>query len=93
MNKRKKCNTTPINFTICSLDKEIARRRRVSYGQLEILWELLNSHKEVAVGYNKSSQAREHSKRVWKTITETLNSQGSGAVKDWKGWSNVGVIC
>ncbi|XP_052745475.1 myb-related transcription factor, partner of profilin-like [Bicyclus anynana] len=62
-------------------------RRRVSYGQLEQLWEFLNANKGIATGYNKTSQARDFSKRMWENIAQNLNSHGDGAIKDWKGWS------
>lgn len=31
--------------------------------------------------YNKSAQAREHSKRMWSAAAERLNSLGDGAIK------------
>ncbi|XP_063830370.1 uncharacterized protein LOC135079689 isoform X1 [Ostrinia nubilalis] len=74
-----------------SSQDEVSRRRRVSYQQLESLWEFLNSHRDVAVGYNKTAQAREYSKRMWTTVSQTLNSLGEGATKDWKSWSNYWV--
>ncbi|KAH9632872.1 hypothetical protein HF086_002694 [Spodoptera exigua] len=67
------------------------RSHRVSYEQLDRLWEFLNSHRDLAVGFNKSAQARDYSKRMWLSISETLNSLGEGATKDWKGWSNYWV--
>ncbi|KOB68755.1 Uncharacterized protein OBRU01_10513 [Operophtera brumata] len=62
-------------------------RRRVSYNQLEALWEILNRRREIALGFNKTSQAREFARRMWEEVALTLNSQGDGAVKDGKGWS------
>lgn len=64
-------------------------RRRVTYGQLEQLWEFLNKNKAIATGYNKTSQAREFAKNMWENIAQNLNSHGNGAVKDWKGWCKV----
>ncbi|XP_050670211.1 uncharacterized protein LOC126968990 [Leptidea sinapis] len=61
-------------------------RRRVTYGQLELLWEYLNQNKALATGFNKTTQARQFSKNMWQNIAQTLNSYGDGAVKDWKGW-------
>ncbi|CAK1579549.1 unnamed protein product [Parnassius mnemosyne] len=66
---------------------EVQRRHRVTYSQLEILWEFLNSNRDVAVGFNKSAQARETSRRMWEEVAQTLNSFGDGAIKDGKGWS------
>ncbi|XP_050553613.1 myb/SANT-like DNA-binding domain-containing protein 4 isoform X1 [Spodoptera frugiperda] len=62
------------------------RRRRVTYNQLEVLWDFLNTNKEVALGYNKSAHAREHSRRMWENVSEHLNAQGEGAVKSGKDW-------
>ncbi|XP_035432790.2 uncharacterized protein LOC118264404 [Spodoptera frugiperda] len=62
------------------------RRRRVTYTQLEVLWDFLNTNKEVALGYNKSAHAREHSRRMWENVSEHLNAQGEGAVKSGKEW-------
>lgn len=82
-----------ITFIFCSSVNESSRlRRHVTFRQLEALWEFLNSHRDVATGYNKSAQARDHSKRMWQSVAEALNSQGEGAWKDWKGWSNVSVM-
>ncbi|XP_041982518.1 uncharacterized protein LOC121735682 [Aricia agestis] len=64
----------------------IPSRRRVTYAQLEQLWEFLNRNRHIATGFNKTAQAREFSKRMWEEITQTLNSHGDGAIKDWKGW-------
>ncbi|KAJ8704994.1 hypothetical protein PYW08_012314 [Mythimna loreyi] len=61
-------------------------RRRVTYNQLEALWEILDKNRDLATGFNKTSQAREYSRRMWKTAAETLNAQDDGAEKDWKGW-------
>ncbi|CAD0204883.1 unnamed protein product [Chrysodeixis includens] len=61
-------------------------RRRVTYAQLEQLWEFLSQNKAIATGYNKTSQAREFSKNMWENIAMNLNSHGNGANKDWKGW-------
>lgn len=70
---------------------ESTQRRRVTFAQLEALWEILITHKDVALGYNKSAQAREFSKRMWCEVAQTLNSFGEGACKDWKGWSAVSI--
>ncbi|KAH9644708.1 hypothetical protein HF086_016416 [Spodoptera exigua] len=67
------------------------RSHRVSYEQLDRLWEFLNSHRDLAVGFYKSAQARDYSKRMWLSISKTLNSLGECATKDWKGWSNYWV--
>lgn len=73
-------------------DQTSRHRRRVTFRQLEVLWEFLDVHRDVATGYNKSAQAREYSKRMWQMVAEALNSQGEGAFKDWKGWSSVSFI-
>ncbi|XP_041969147.1 uncharacterized protein LOC121725991 [Aricia agestis] len=61
--------------------------RRVSGQQLDILWEYLNSHRDIALAFNRSLEAKEHSKRKWQEIANILNAQGDGAHKDWKSWS------
>lgn len=66
--------------------------RRVSGQQLDILWEYLHSHRDIAVSFNRSLQAKEHSKRKWQEVAEILNAQGDGAHKDWKSWSKVNKI-
>ncbi|CAH2090929.1 unnamed protein product [Euphydryas editha] len=65
--------------------------RRVSGQQLDILWEYLNSHRDIAVFFNRSLQSKEHSKRKWQEVAEVLNAQGDGAHKDWKSWSKYWV--
>ncbi|RVD93473.1 hypothetical protein evm_015646, partial [Chilo suppressalis] len=68
-------------------DNQQHSRRRVSYTQSLNLWEFLNSHREVAIGYNKSAQARDHSKRMWDRVASILNSIGEGATKTGTEWS------
>ncbi|KAL4703814.1 hypothetical protein ACJJTC_011614 [Scirpophaga incertulas] len=72
-------------------DNQQHGRRRVTYTQLLNLWEFLNSHKDVAVGYNKSAQAPEHSKRMWDRVAAILNSIGEGATKTGAEWSKYWV--
>ncbi|RVE41270.1 hypothetical protein evm_014082 [Chilo suppressalis] len=72
-------------------DNQQHSRRRVSYTQLLNLWEFLNSHREVAIGYNKSAQARDHSKRMWDRVASILNSIGEGATKTGTEWSKYWV--
>ncbi|XP_060805386.1 uncharacterized protein LOC106129802 isoform X2 [Amyelois transitella] len=67
------------------------RNRRVSMRQLELLWEFLNSNKDIATGFNRSLQAKEYSARKWQEIAEILNAQGDGALKDGKMWSKYWV--
>ncbi|CAH2210225.1 jg21810 [Pararge aegeria aegeria] len=67
------------------------RCRRVSGRQLELLWEYLNAHRDIAVAFNRSLQAKEYSQQRWKVLAEILNFQGDGAHKDWKGWSKYWV--
>ncbi|CAH2099210.1 unnamed protein product [Euphydryas editha] len=67
------------------------RSNRVSYQQLEMLWEFLKRNSDIVSSYNRSLQVKENSKRKWREITETLNSQGCGAHKNWKGWSKYWV--
>lgn len=57
--------------------------------QLTHLWEFLNNHREIALGYNKSIQARDHSRRMWERAAEILNSTGDGATKPASEWSKV----
>ncbi|XP_060800802.1 myb-related transcription factor, partner of profilin-like [Amyelois transitella] len=64
----------------------VSHTRRVTFSQLEQLWEFLNKNRCLATGFNKTSQAREFSKRMWEEIAQYLNSHGDGATKDWKGW-------
>ncbi|XP_060810161.1 uncharacterized protein LOC106139572 isoform X2 [Amyelois transitella] len=59
--------------------------------QLELLWEFLNSNKDIATGFNRSLQAKEYSARKWQEIAEILNAQGDGALKDGKMWSKYWV--
>ena len=47
------------------------------------------ANKDVASAYNRSLQAKEHSRRKWMDVAATLNAEGDGAHKDWKGWSKV----
>ncbi|XP_013184055.2 uncharacterized protein LOC106129904 [Amyelois transitella] len=75
----------------CNLIDAAATRRRVSYNQLKVLCEFLNTHREVAVGFNKSTQSREHSRKMWVRVTHKLNSMNEGAAKHWKGWSTYWV--
>ncbi|CAH2085480.1 unnamed protein product [Euphydryas editha] len=67
------------------------KSKRVSYEQLELLWEFLNSNSDIVTSYNRSLQEKENSKRKWREIAKILNSQGLGAHKDWKGWSKYWV--
>ncbi|KAJ0172502.1 hypothetical protein K1T71_011641 [Dendrolimus kikuchii] len=46
----------------------------------------LNRRRDIALGHNKTAQAREFARRMWEEIALSLNSQGDGAQKDWKGW-------
>ncbi|CAF4890629.1 unnamed protein product [Pieris macdunnoughi] len=61
--------------------------RRVTYRQLEHLWEFLNKNREILSGYNKTARAREFSRRMWEEIAIGLNAHGDGAVKDCKAWN------
>lgn len=70
----------------------ISRGRRVSGRQLDVLWDFLNSHRDIATAYNRSLQAKEYSKRKWTEIAEVLNAQGDGAHKEWKEWSKVIIL-
>lgn len=67
-------------------------RRRVSYGQVEQLWEFLIRHRNIAMGFNKNAQARNFSRQMWEEIAHNLNSHGDGAVKDWKAWCKVRTL-
>ncbi|CAH2100315.1 unnamed protein product [Euphydryas editha] len=67
------------------------RSKRVSYEQLKLLWEFLNSNSDIVNSYNRSLQEKDNSKRKWREIAEILNSQGCGAHKDWKGWTKYWV--
>lgn len=67
------------------------RARRVSGRQLDILWEFLIHNKDIASAYNRSLHAKEYSRRKWTEIAATLNAEGDGAHKDWKGWSKYWV--
>ncbi|XP_052757809.1 uncharacterized protein LOC113521440 [Galleria mellonella] len=71
---------------------ETQSRRRVTYTQLQNLWEFLKDHREIAVGYNKSAQAREHSKQMWLRVASVLNSVGEGAVKSGPEWSKYWLV-
>lgn len=57
--------------------------------QLEVLWEFLNAHRDIATGFNRSLQSKHYSKQKWTEIAAVLNAQGDGAYKDWKDWSKV----
>lgn len=64
-------------------------RRRVTHNQLLNLWEFLNANREIATGFNKSLQAREHSKRMWLRAASILNSAGEGAMRSGPDWCKV----
>ncbi|KAL0895813.1 hypothetical protein ABMA27_011848 [Loxostege sticticalis] len=68
-----------------------SRSRRVTEQQLELLWEFLNSHRDLAVAYNRTLRAKYYSKCKWEELASTLNAQGNGAFKNWKGWSKYWV--
>ncbi|XP_060802970.1 uncharacterized protein LOC106134944 isoform X1 [Amyelois transitella] len=76
---------------IKTMSNSNVRNRRVSMRQLELLWEFLNSNKDIATGFNRSLQAKEYSARKWQEIAEILNAQGDGALKDGKMWSKYWV--
>ncbi|XP_045505299.1 uncharacterized protein LOC123701784 isoform X3 [Colias croceus] len=67
------------------------KRRRVSGRQLDLLWEYLDSHRDLACALNRSLQAKEYATRKWKEIADLLNEQGDGALKDWREWSKYWV--
>lgn len=76
-------------FTFCNMEVRRILGRQVSGRQIELLWEYLNAHRDLATAYNRSLQAKENAKRKWREVADLLNSQGVGAHKDWKGWSKV----
>lgn len=61
-------------------------RPQVSDAQLEALWQFLNSHRDIAMGYIESAETRSHYQRMWERVTQLLNSL-EGDIKDWNGWS------
>ncbi|XP_072946856.1 uncharacterized protein [Epargyreus clarus] len=67
------------------------KNRRVSGRQLEMLWEFLNTHKDIACAFNRSLEAKEYASKTWKEVAELLNSERHGANKDWRGWSKYWV--
>ncbi|XP_038218287.1 ADP-ribosylation factor GTPase-activating protein 1 isoform X2 [Zerene cesonia] len=64
--------------------------RRVSGCQLDLLWEYLNSHRDLACASNRSLQAKEYATQKWKEIADLLNAQ-DGIHKNWRGWSKYWV--
>ncbi|CAF4884085.1 unnamed protein product [Pieris macdunnoughi] len=66
---------------------DLSRNHRVSYRQLEYLWEFLDKNRDVATGYNKTSHARHVSRKLWEEVALRLNSNKDGAVKNWKSWN------
>ncbi|XP_073958871.1 uncharacterized protein [Choristoneura fumiferana] len=63
------------------------RGRRVTYHQVDALFDYLISNQELAMSYSNSRVGRYKSQKAWETVTGMLNRIPGGARKDAKGWS------
>ncbi|KAM3965966.1 uncharacterized protein ACR2FA_012823 [Aphomia sociella] len=64
-----------------SSDEGTVRVHRVSRRQLDILCEYLSSHREIAVAYNRTMQAKDHSRHKWMEVVGLLNAEGEAKLK------------
>lgn len=59
--------------------------------QMDILWDFLSAHPEIAKAHNRSLQAKEYSRGKWTELADLLNTQSDGVYKNWRGWSKVTI--